>query len=98
MLVPRLKAQVDTDVPQVAAILDTLERFTERYNAGTAYDILTTDAHAADQLHDVMLAHLRRANVAGLVQRHRCPHVPGMSEPSWTICRDAQYDYQETVL
>lgn len=98
MLVPRIKAQVDTESPAVAAITETLNRFAERFDAGPGYDMRTPDAHAAEQLFEVMLAHLRRANVTGLVQRHACPHVPGLEEPTWGPCSAAQYGYSETVI
>jgi len=99
-LVPRIKVAADTEHPSVAAVLVDLDLFAERFNAGPGFDMRTTDAHAAERLHDNTIGRLRRADltVPVIVKRHNCPHVAGLEEPTWTRCTDAQYGYSETVI
>ncbi len=99
-LVPRVKVRAEIDHPEMASVLEDLAPFADRFGAGVGWNITTADAHAADRLHDVMVAHLRRATLSQpvVVHRHNCPHVAGFEEPSWTGCRDAPYNYTETVI
>lgn len=99
-LIPRVKVATDVDAPDVAAVLSVLTAFSERFNAGPSFDMRSTDAHAVEQLTDVMIAHLRRTplSVPAVVKRHNCPHVSGLEEPSWTACTHPQYGYSETMI
>lgn len=103
MLVPRLKVQADSERAEVAAVLDAFAHYAERLADGQngGVDCHAMDSYAMDRLQQVLIAQFRRApNVTErvVVQRHNCPHVAGLAEPSWQACTSAPYDYSETVI
>jgi hypothetical protein len=99
-LIQRVKIRADMEDPSIQAVTPDLDQFAERFGAGLGSNVTTSDAHAADRLLDVMIAHLRRANlpIPVVVHRHNCPHVAGSEEATWTACTHPQYGYQETVI
>jgi hypothetical protein len=99
-LIPRVKVKADIEHPALASVLADLEPFAARFGVGVGWNMTTADAHTADRLFDVTVAHLRRANLPQpiVVHRHNCPHVAGFEEPTWTACTHPQYGYQETVI
>lgn len=99
-LVPRVKIDGDFEKrPELSGLLTVLALFGERLGTTGpqgAHEAIAQDAREAAAMFDVMRGHAQRQNITGVrVHQHRCPHVRGFEEGSWTACTSSAYGYVE---
>ncbi len=97
-LIPRIKIADALETPEGIDLLVVMTLFGERLGTGQGREVIAHDKRDADGMHDVLRAHLRRANLSAVVHRHNCPHVPGFEEPTWTACIDPAYDFTAEIV